>query len=419
MLLPRSLAALLCLPACALADLPSLEPEPGLHAQVERQGELYFLRQPDGSRIELSIPEGNDAEAPSFDVDDYNFDGHPDLAIRVPVGMVNSVYHLYLYHPALQRFEHLHMPVELLENANCSELSELHPNKDERALYSHCRSGPRWFYDAYRFDESGAPWRYKALQLRHDYSPDYPYVFFPIFERTFDQQGKVVASRALDDDDQSQTWTVPSSRLYLHERPNEASRTKAYLIQGDVCEVLDQQGRWLQIRYASRKGPLERWVSLDAAYDLHQGYNAAPHPDGLTLSMGDFSDPQDANFTLNLGPSIPTTLDQAEVHLLFTADDGTHYSHRLYSVNYSIEAREGEGELLDDNYIESRNGQFLIYHPDRQGNDGYVPFFPELPPARYRIRAVLTDPSLSTPVYSEQEVEMDYPPAIAEMQDDS
>ncbi len=269
MLLPRSLAALLCLPACALAELPSLEPEPGLHAQVQRQGELYFLRQPDGSRIELSIPEGNDAEAPSFEVGDYDFDGHPDLAIRVPVGMVNSAYHLYLYRPALQRFERLHMPAELLENANCSELSELQPNKDERALYSHCRSGPRWFYDAYRFDGAGTPWRYKTLQVRYDYDPDAP-VFFAIFEKTFDRQGQIVASRALDDDDQPQTWTVPNARLYLYQRPDESSRSKAYLIEGDVCEVLDQQGDWLQIRYLSRKGALERWVSLAEAYELGQ-----------------------------------------------------------------------------------------------------------------------------------------------------
>jgi uncharacterized protein YgiM (DUF1202 family) len=63
---------------------------------------------------------------------------------------------------------------------------------------------------------------------------------------------------------------VPNARLYLHERPDDASRTRAYLIEGDVCEVLDQQGNWLLIRYASRKGPLQRWVSLAAAYELRQ-----------------------------------------------------------------------------------------------------------------------------------------------------
>jgi len=54
----------------------------------------------------------------------------------------------------------------------------------------------------------------------------------------------------------------------LSYRPSSASRTRAYLIEGDVCEVLEQQGNWLLIRYASRKGPLQRWVSLDEAYGL-------------------------------------------------------------------------------------------------------------------------------------------------------
>ena len=261
----RTLAGLLLLSTQALADLPHFEPEPGLHAQVQQQGKRYFLQQPDGSRFELSVPEGNEVDAPSFDVDDYDLDGYPDLAIRVPVGMVNSAYHVYLYRPAIQRFEQLEMAPALMERANCSWLSELQPNNEERALYSHCRSGPRWYYDAYRFDASGTPWLYKTLQVRNDYDPDAP-VFFPVFEKTLDPQGKVIASRALDDDDQAQTWTVPASRLYLHTRPDNATRSKAYLIEGDVCEVLDQQGNWLLIRYASRKGLLERWVSLDEAY---------------------------------------------------------------------------------------------------------------------------------------------------------
>ena len=263
----RPLFGLLLLSTLALADLPRFEPEPGQHAQVRQQGERYFLQQPDGSRLELSIPEGNDAEAPSFDIEDYDFDGHTDLAIRVSAGMVNSAYHIYLYRPVLRRFEQLQMPSALMERANCSWLSELRPNNEERALYSHCRSGPRWYYDAYRFDKSGAPWLYKTLHVNQGYAPDIP-VFFPVFEKTLDPQGRIVASRALDDDDKPQTWAVPNTRLYLHQRPDETSRTRAYLIEGDVCEVLDQQQNWLLIRYASRKGPLERWVSLDEAYGL-------------------------------------------------------------------------------------------------------------------------------------------------------
>lgn len=130
--------------------------------------------------------------------------------------------------------------------------------------------------------------------------------------------------------------------------------------------------------------------------------------------MSDFSAVDDVPFTLSLG-AIPTTLYQAEVHLIFVAQDGTSRSHRLYRIEHSLDA--SEDALLDDNYIERRDGRFVIYHADSQGNDAYVPFFPDLPAGRYRIRAVLTDPALSAPVYSQQEVEMDYPPALSGNQD--
>jgi hypothetical protein len=405
--------ALLTSPLLAHADLPTLQPELGLKARVEQKGENYRLQQPDGSWMELQIPEANETE-PRFEVADYDFDGHDDLGVRMAAGMVNQVYNLYLYRPAQRRFELLPMPETLIDRINCSSFSGLARKVEERALYSNCRSGPRWYYDAFRFDAQGQPWLYKTLQVQDDYSPDYPYVFFPLFEKTFDTQGNVVASRAMNDDDQPQTWTVPTARLYLHQQPNEASRSKAYLIQGDVCEVLARKEQWLLIRYASKKGALERWISLDQAYDLHQRYSAAAHPDGLRLSMSDFSDASSPLFNLGLDSDRPLKLEHAEVYLLITAENGTQSSHRLYAANHQIELKPGEGYLLDDNYIERQHGQFVIYHADEQQQDAYVPFFPQLAPGRYRVRAVLTDPGLATPLYSAEEVLIDYPLAITE-----
>lgn len=396
------------------ADLPRLEPEPGLFAQVEQKGDHYQLLQPDGSRIDLLLPESDLDQKPAFEVADYDFDGHADLAIRLPAGMVNENYSLYLYDPATHRYALLTLPTALSDALNCGELLGLHVNVEERALYSSCRSGPRWYYDALRFDEQGKPWLYKALHVQEVDSQDYPYLNFQLFEKTFDAAGNEVASRAVDDDDQTQTWTVPTARVDLYQRPNLDSRTKAYLIQGDTCEVLAREGQWLQIRYASSQGPLERWVSLAQAYDLHQRYSAAPHPDGLTLSLSDFSDPASPLFNLGLEADRTLTLEHAEVHLLFTAEDGTQYSHRLYAANYPIELSASEGHLLDDNFIEQRDGQFVIYHVDENEQDAYVPFFPDLAPGRYRVRAALTDPSLSAPLYSDEDALIDYPPAIAE-----
>lgn len=410
----RLLALFLTTPLVAWAELPTLEPEPGIKARVEQDGDQYFLRQPDASRTRLQIPDEDIGNQPRFEVADYDFDGHVDLAISIAAGMVNENYHLYLYRPIQRSYEFLPMPERLIDLINCSGFAGLQRRPDERALYSSCRSGPRWYYDAFRFDEQGQPWLYKTLQVQDDYSPDYPYLFFPLFEKTFDQQGKVVASRAIDDNDRTQRWTVPAPRLYLYGQPNQASRTSAYLIRGDACEVLARQEQWLLIRYVSRKGPLERWVSLDQAYDLHQGYSGEPHPDGLRLNVSDFSAPNAHLFSLSLHASRQITLEHVEVHLLFTAADGSRSSHRLYAANHRVELQAGADYLLDDNYIEQRDGQYLLYHPDDQQQDAYVLFYPHLRPGSYRVRVAITDPNLTAPLYAEEEVTLDYPAVLPE-----
>ena len=91
----RLLALFLTTPLVAWAELPTLEPEPGIKARVEQDGDQYFLRQPDASRTRLQIPDEDIGNQPRFEVADYDFDGHVDLAISIAAGMVNENYHLY------------------------------------------------------------------------------------------------------------------------------------------------------------------------------------------------------------------------------------------------------------------------------------------------------------------------------------
>lgn len=54
----------------------------------------------------------------------------------------------------------------------------------------------------------------------------------------------------------------------------------------------------------------------------------------------------------------------------------------------------------------------MIYHPVND-EDAYSPFFPEgLAVGKYRIRPVLTGPNLKSPIYSRDEIEMEYPPKL-------
>lgn len=104
-------------------------------------------------------------------------------------------------------------------------------------------------------------------------------------------------------------------------------------------------------------------------------------------------------------------LSYAELHLLFTSADGQQTTHKLYDLfNKTIEP--GKSETLDDNPVQKRDGQYVIYHPVGD-EDAYSPFFPQgLPAGKYRIRPVVTGPNLKAPIYGRDEIEMDYPPRL-------
>ena len=54
----------------------------------------------------------------------------------------------------------------------------------------------------------------------------------------------------------------------------------------------------------------------------------------------------------------------------------------------------------------------MIYHPVGD-DDAHSPFFPEgLTTGKYKIRPILTGPNLKSPIYGQDEIEMDYPPKL-------
>jgi hypothetical protein len=269
--------ALLAGPAVAATDtpLPALHPAPGVYASLSRDAHGgYILHQPDGRLMRLALPVGNpNAGPPIFTTGDFNFDGHQDFSISIAVGMVNANTYLYLYLPAKRAYRRLEVPKDVVDRMTCKglgDLADLEPKPGEKTLYSNCRSGPLWYYDALRFDAGDRLWLYK--QLQGPFSPlSYPNLSFELIEVTFDQQGKIVAKRPTGTDGSPVPWTVPRDRVDLYAAPDATSRTKAYLIAGNKTEMIGIKGRWLRIRYQSRKGPLDRWVSLDKVYGPESG----------------------------------------------------------------------------------------------------------------------------------------------------
>ena len=219
---------------------------------------------PGGSAAKIPIPfliDGDALEHARVLVADFDFDGAPDLMVPVSTGYggVNWFYTLHRFDPALRRFR----PPEKDEFCNPE------PRPGEKLLAVPCKSGPAWYDDAYKFDAAGRPYRYRTNDLialtgfEGDESVAY-------LQRLLDPAGRGLKSSVLDaGESKPAIRRIPGARVYLHDAPEEKSRSAAYVVKGDSVELLDvadRDGRqWLQIAYRSaRAGRLVKWIKLES-----------------------------------------------------------------------------------------------------------------------------------------------------------
>lgn len=55
-------------------------------------------------------------------------------------------------------------------------------------------------------------------------------------------------------------YVINSKRAHFHSEPNDASLRKAYLVQGDVVYVYDEQPDWYFVRYDNGKRTTSGWI---------------------------------------------------------------------------------------------------------------------------------------------------------------
>jgi hypothetical protein len=257
-------------------------PEKGVTVEVTRVDathvKLHAL--PSGKVQSVLVTEGNTSPADntdsSFEANDFNFDGHADLAVVTPVGMVNDVYDIFLYRPDSQDFERLSVPKK--SGANCDDLEGVTIRPRERILLSSCRSGTAWYTDAYRFNDSGRLYLYSVSRFLND---DVASHLCPIksgaqpgwLQVRFDPAGNVTAAACqfYQDDwtaiapDSRVMLTVAVPRLPLHDAEDDKP-ARRHLIKGDVVDVIDASGNWLQVRYQNpQRGAIVGWVRTDEA----------------------------------------------------------------------------------------------------------------------------------------------------------
>ncbi|WP_411757938.1 XAC2610-related protein [Xanthomonas arboricola] len=244
------------------------------HAAATLVGErLHVVFTPGGKEqwIDANMDQGGGGTG--VDSDDYNFDGHPDLAVSAMLGQVNEAVLVFVFDPAQRRFRALTAPTR--PAVQCEGFFNLTPDTQQRSLTSSCRSGPMWYADVYRYAADGR--LYVATTQQPIASPDIQTLLDPgsddgmplsVWPR-YDARGVRVSSAigTTLDAPMPVQLRVQVARLPLYATPTTTS-TRRYLVQGDRADALDvsADATRVQIRYRSAgRGDIVGWIEVAAA----------------------------------------------------------------------------------------------------------------------------------------------------------
>lgn len=240
---------------------------PGIKASVKQTDLNTLIVSIDkGTPQTLSVPFDDVGSQPRLQIEDFNFDGHKDLAWVMPVGMVNETTQIFLYDAASKQFKPLQLPSDDSKpQGNCDAMSAVTVDARQKTLSSACRSGPIWFTDAYRFAPSGQIYLYQRqetlpMQIVTE-DPDGA----PAWEiSSFDADGKRIEKHLTAYGGGKATLKVPLDRLVLHDTP-DTTPSKRYLIKNDRVELsgISDDQQWLKVLYRNaKKGVIEGWISV-------------------------------------------------------------------------------------------------------------------------------------------------------------
>ncbi len=172
-------------------------------------------------------------------IDDYNFDGYNDIAIAHAVGYggVNVFRNYYFYDPRKRTFRNV------LSNVNNLEI-------DGKTLTTQVRSGPGYYTLVYRIKDSGpylsrrSEWLGGVLEMTEE------------FDNHGQRTGRHFKPSILE---------VAADRAYLHDAPDEKSKTAGYILKGERVRVtgIDRSLRWTEVEYRHPKRTYRKWIQLE------------------------------------------------------------------------------------------------------------------------------------------------------------
>lgn len=329
-----------------------------------------------------------------FDRVDLNHDGNTDLSM----GSSEKQARLFIYQPDTRLFAELPYP----ESGLCGGFSMPEFDEAQPRVIATCFEGmTELATEIYRVlpGPRVAPERLR-VPLRSD--PREESIDAVII---FNSDG--VAERGYIDgsvDPLGADGLVKVSRAALYEAPDLARPAAVQAKAGDRLQILGASpGGWLKV---SGDDGQARWVRFEDL--LLDGY-AMQEPSTQPLRLGVFDyfgksgEELADTFTLTVSntSSHPVDLKAPQIFLLFTAEDGRRIVHALYHREAGTLA-SGAVLTWDDNAVQimrrdDGSPRYVIFD-----NEAYPTFFPALADGNYRLAAMLVDPALPAPLYSNE-----------------
>ncbi len=221
-----------------------------ISAQVKIESGEITIQFSNGESQELTKVEDGLFGEMRLEIRDFNFDARPDIAISQSFGYggVNVFSDVYVYDAQEQQFE-------LLMNGSNVEVRDGH-----RELKTSQKSGPRFYSKLYRF-ANGKPYPYlETMTIGYDLEK------ITLKDRNGAVRRSLISLfNAEKDTVNSAVLPIRSERAYLFDKPDEASKTKMYVIRDDKVTILDTGGpydEWFKIRFEGKK-VLEKWIRAE------------------------------------------------------------------------------------------------------------------------------------------------------------
>lgn len=190
-------------------------------------------------------------------VDDFNFDGYKDIAVQQSEGYmgVNVFYDVFLYQPRKWTFKlGFHD-------------SNIEADPTNQMINSGQRSGPRWYSNVYKVI-NGRPYIRQARSAMVGDGLDKV-----VFKNP---KGKTLKTLILDTNiednpERPAVRTINAKRAYLHNKPNDNSKTRVYVIKGDRVNLHDythdvDSGEWFYVRYQGKKKLFKGWIKWNSIH---------------------------------------------------------------------------------------------------------------------------------------------------------